>query len=352
MGERAWVDSVEALMRFRAALCKFAEAVGIALGEAEAEIHRTSFWLKQEQQAYWKGQVDRRSELRARAKSALSRKRLQKTALGSKFSYVDEEKALAAAERQLEEARQKLANVRRWSRLLDEESSSYLGAAQNMSQAVDVDVPSALAQLDNMISALEAYASSGTPSEQRSTAPVPFADEFGRPEDYASVARPTPPPSGGVPAAYQCLRAQTPSREVRDGTPISEPQLEWAESGGPALDLRDALADLDLACAPVAADDKIVMARGASQHQRTYLERVPSAAAGDSGWYFGFADETPVTGYDAVRIADFLAGRPDLAAALELPAGYLAVLDGMSLEAVLDAQSRLLWSAAHRGNDD
>ena len=91
---------------------------------------------------------------------------------------------------------------------------------------------------------------------------------------------------------------------------------------------------------------------GAWRHQRTYLERVESAVAGDSGWYFGFADDAEVAGYDAVRGADFVAGRPELAAALELPAGCLVVLEGTSLEAVLDAQNKLLWSSARRGRED
>ena len=351
MGERVRVESFEALTRFRAALCKFAENIGIGLGEAESEIQRTRFWVEQEQHNYWKGQVDKRAELCARAKSALNRKKLQRTALSSKHSCVDEEKALAAAERRLEEARQKLAAVRRWKRVLDEESFSYQAAAQTLSQAVDVEVPGALAQLDNMIAALEAYASAGTPSEQRSTAAAPFAEEVRPAEEFASVARDTPLPPRGPTETYQQLRARTPSQAIRDSTPITEQELHWWAGEVTSQTVRATLADLDIAQAPFSSDDKIVMARGAPQYQRVYLERVSGAPAGDSGWYFGPADNTEVTGYDAVRIVDFLAARPDLEAVLELPAGYLAVLDGASLEALLDARDRLLWSARRRRKD-
>ena len=343
MSEQARVESVDALKKFRVALCKFAETVKVGLDEAETEIQRANLWLNQEQHRYWKRQAEKRAELYARAKSDLSRKKAQKTALGARLSYVDEEKALAAAERQLEEAKQKLANVRRWSRLLDEESFSYKGAAQGMSLAVEADVPNALAQLDNMIAALEAYASSAQPSEQRSTAPAPIGEDISRPEELASMARAAPPPPGAAAQAYQKLREQTPSQAVRDGTPIAEPGFEWLKADRAGESVREVLAGLNLARTPIAADDKIVVARGAWNHQRIYLERVESPTAGDSGWYVGLADDTEVGGYDAVRVADLLAGRPDLEAALELPLGCLLVLDGACLEAVLDPRDTLLW---------
>lgn len=343
MGEHVRVESVEALTKFRAALCKFATTVRVALDEAEAEIQRTSFWVKQEQHNYWKRQAEKRAELYARAKSELNRKKMQKTALGGRYSCVDEQKALAAAERGLEEATQKLASVRRWSRLLDEESFSYQATAQGMSLAVQVDVPNALAQLDNMVAALEAYASAATPGEQRSMASLPGVEDLGRPEEFASVAREAPPPPRTALEVYQKLRAQTPSQAVRDDAPSAAPQFHRWTPDGTGQAVREALADLDLAAAPVAADDKIVVAGGTWQQPRIYLERVKSSASGDSGWYVGFADGTEVTGYDAVRVAEFLAGRPDLEAALGLPVGCLVVLDGESVEAVLDEQGVLLW---------
>ena len=54
-------------------------------------------------------------------------------------------------------------------------------------------------------------------------------------------------------------------------------------------------------------------------------------------------------GEDAVRVADFLALRPDVAPLLELPPGYLVVLDGVVLEAVLDAEDKRLWPTVEMG---
>jgi hypothetical protein len=343
MSEQARVESVDALRKFRGALCKFAETVKVALDEAEAEIQRTSLWLSHDQNHYWKRQAKKRAELYARAKSDLNRKKAQKTALGARLSYVDEEKALAAAERQLEEAKQKLANVRRWSRLLDEESFSYKGVTQGMNLAVEVDVPNALAQLDNMITALEAYASSAQLSEQRSTAAAPLGEDVSGPEELVSMARPAPPPPSVAARVYQKLRERTPSQAVRDGTPIAEPGFEWLKAGQAGESAREVLADLEIGRTPIAADDKIVVARGIGDRQRIYLERVESPTPGDSGWYVGFADDAEVAGYDAVRIADFIARCPNLETALELPVGCLVVLDGACVEALLDPQGALLW---------
>ncbi len=356
MSERVRVESVEALEKFRAALCKFAETVRVGLDEAEAEIQRTSFWIKQEQHNYWKRQVHKRAEVYAQAKRALKRKKTEKTALGGKYSCVDEEKALAAAERRLEEAKQKVANVRRWSRLFDEESFSYGGVVQGMNLAVEAEIPNALAQLDNMIAAIEAYASSAPPSVQRSTAATPAPEDLSRPEEFVSVARDAPAPPRAAAEAYRKLRARTPPRAVRDAAPVAERRFPWLEAEPRCFsprspshkvsdDLRRALAGLGLARAPIVADARIVVAREIWKHRRIYLERVEPGTADDSGWHVGLADDTVASGYEAVRVTDFLSGRPDLEAVLELPVGCLVVLSGMSLEAALDPQNALLWPA-------
>jgi hypothetical protein len=168
MRDFARVDSIDALKDFRVSLCKFADAIKVGLDEAESEIDRTAIWLKQDQYIHWKRQVRKYQELLTRARIELNRKQQQKTPLGGRYSCVDEKKALAVAKRRFEEAEQKLANVRRWTRQLEQETFAYKGVAQGLIQVVDADVPNALAQLDNMIAALESYASSGTASEQGS----------------------------------------------------------------------------------------------------------------------------------------------------------------------------------------
>jgi hypothetical protein len=342
VSELARVDSVDALKKFRAKLCKFAEIVGIALDEADTDVQRTEQWITHEQSAHWKRQLERRSELVTRAKSALNRKKLQKTALGTRPSCVEEEKALAAAQRQLDEARDKAANVRRWSRMFHEETFAHQAMVQGLSVAVSTEVPGALAQLDNMIEAIEAYATSTAPTQQRSVAPE-AGEEFpvGSP-GVPSVARDAPPAPDQAVQRYAGLRRRTPAQQVRDQAALVD------DSGLDALRFqldqatREVLRTLAVERVPVDPDDSIVVARGLSPEARVYLERRESAQAGASGWYLGFADENTAQECQAARVADLLATSPDLESVLELPAGSLVVLDGPVFVAALDGQDRPL----------
>lgn len=349
MSGQARVESVEALKKFRAALCKFAETAGVSLDEAEAEIQRTRQWVSHDQQSHWKRQLQKRTELYTRAKSALTRKKLMKTPLGGRYSTTEEEKALAVAERRLEEARQKIENVRKWRRVLDDESRSYQAVAQGVSLMLQADLPSALAQLDNMIAALEAYAVSAAPAEQRSVAEEEEESGY-RPEPVESMARGAPV-AGDVDAEwFERLRSQTPEPTVRAATPVGTLAFQWAVAGN-ADALRHALSALSLPREPVDANTKVVLARGVWDCERIYLERVEPASTDDSGWYIGIAEDTPVSGCDAVRVADLLARRPDLDAVLQLAVGYLVVLDGASLAAVLDPQGVRRGPAAQPPGD-
>ena len=352
MAPRVRVESVDALLRFRAALCKIAEAMRVGLDEAEAEIQRVAFWIKHEQDKYWKREIEKRGELFVRAKSALNRKKLDKTALGSKFSYVEEEKAMLAAQRRLDEAKQKAAAVQRWSRVLDEEIFSYKAAVQGLDLAVDVDVPRATAQLDNMIAALEAYASSGTPGEQRSTAALTGVPVGGA-NGAASMRREIPTPEELERDLCPRLRARTPPQTIRDATPVAP--LPWQGAAYDAdeeqaivtaLEARSALDKLALPKFPPVEDDKFVSARGAWGHPRVYLQRLESEINGDSGWFLGFADdtETDPAECEATRVCELLDRRGELEDWLDLPRGWLVVLAGAAPIAVFNEKDELVWS--------
>jgi hypothetical protein len=342
MADLVRVESIDALKKLRAVLCKFAEIAGAGLDEAEFEVQRMGFWVKQDQQLHWRRQLTHRTELVTRAKIALKRKESQKTALGNRYSCVDEMKALAAAERALEEARQKQASVQRWSRVLDEESFSFAALTQGLRLAIQADIPSALAQLDQMVAALEAYATSAPPPQQVSTA-LRTGEDATDVVNLPTMARGTPPASAIGVDAYQRLRARTASQAIRDATPVSDDRPHGSNMNSGGVDVSAALAACGLPQTPCGADDKIVLARAVLHAQHIYLERVSSPAQNDSGWYVGFADETEATGHNAMRAADFLAARPDWAAVLELPAGCLVIVDGPALAAVYDPHGNLVW---------
>ncbi len=160
---QANIESIEALKEFRIALCSFTEAVRNALAEADGDIQRTALWLTQEQRAWWKAQLRVRAEAVTRAKIALLAKQQQTE---GRQSCVDEQKALARAKARLEEAQKRSAAVDRWSVKLSEETFTWRGAAQGMIQAVDGDIPTALAWLERMMTALDSYTALAAPEAQ------------------------------------------------------------------------------------------------------------------------------------------------------------------------------------------
>jgi hypothetical protein len=159
------VESIEALREFRSRLCKLAEQVQAALSEAESELSRTIEWLSHTQTMHWKSELRIRAEDLTRARSALTRKKAEKSPTGARQSVVEEEKAFKKAQRRLEEAQQKQAAVKRWTRLLDQAAFSYRPVAQSLMSTVEVDVPRGLARIDSMALALETYLAGGPPPE-------------------------------------------------------------------------------------------------------------------------------------------------------------------------------------------
>lgn len=335
MGERAAIESLEALTGFRADLCKSAESIAVALAESEAEIQRTLSWLQQDQRNYWKRQLSKRAELHARAKSVLKRKQLMKTPMGGRYSTIEDEKAVALAERRLEEAKQKQENVKRWTRLLDEESFSYKAVAQGLGQIVDVDVPNALASVANMIVALEAYAAPAAPTQQRSVAPLDGAT-MGVVE--ASMAREAPAQSP-LAETYADLRRRTPIADVCAAVAPAETPPQLPE----LANVSEVLGALEVERVPLAPDDRVIITRGIEKRRRIYLERID---AGENKWFIGAADNDAVDGYDAVRVSGLLAARPELAELLGAPVGTLVVLDGDAVETILSSSDAVLWPSA------
>jgi hypothetical protein len=186
----ARVQSVDALKHFRIALWKFAEAANVALGDSEGEIQRTLMWLQGEQQQFWTGQIRKRHEKVNQCKDAVRQKKLFKDSTGKQQSAVDEEKALAKAQKLLAEAEQKLINTRRHAGKVQKELHSYKGAVQRFSTAVSSDLPNAVATLDRMVQSLEAYLSLTAAGAAAEWNPPPLDTGAPVATEGSSMARP------------------------------------------------------------------------------------------------------------------------------------------------------------------
>jgi len=192
--ESARVQSIDALKAFRTSLWKFAEVAARILSDADAEMQRMRIWLETEQHSYWRNQIQKRTELVARAKDAVLSKKLYKNIDGTRAGAIEEEKALQLAIRRLEEANHKFENVRRYTQRLQKELLLYQGQVQRLANAVQVEVPMAAARLEDLVASLEAYVAGGRPEES-----VPAAGTIEEPHPATqppaeSMARPAPPP--------------------------------------------------------------------------------------------------------------------------------------------------------------
>lgn len=171
MAEGARVESIESIRAFRVALIKFAETASVAVDDAEADLTRTLMWLETEQRTYWQNEIRKRAELVERAKEAVRMKKVFKDSSGRTASAVDEEKALALAQRRLAEALGKLEAVKKWTGRLRKEILNYKGLVQRLVTSLQTDVPMGVAQLDQISALLNQYVSlrpgAGGPSSEQ-----------------------------------------------------------------------------------------------------------------------------------------------------------------------------------------
>ena len=344
MSKYARVGSVEDLKRFRASLCKFAVTAATALDEAGSDMQRTVVWLNQDRHTHWQAQARRSTEQLALAKRALvSKKSLDASDITGGQSHIDERKAIDAAQRQLDEAQQKLADVRRWSGLLEKEAFAYKCLVQALSNAVQIEIPNARAQMDNMIDAIEAYAALAPPSAATQPEPSTQLPGAAATPSAPATTRRAVPLGPTTPPDYRSLRQSSPPADIRQETQLSDPACHWLGGTQISLAARQALAEINFQPAVVSDNDKILVADITDHQGPVYLERTTPAAADDTGWYIGIVDDARKLPCLAVRGVELLQVCPDLADILTLPVGYLVVLDGASIEAVLDPDDKLIW---------
>ncbi|HEX5245040.1 MAG TPA: hypothetical protein VFW23_17410 [Tepidisphaeraceae bacterium] len=338
MTKGARVESLEVFRQLRSALVKFAETANTAMGDAESEMQRLQMWVENEQSTHWQGQLRKRQAALVKAKEALRQKQIFKDVTGARQSYVDEEKAVASAMRQVQEAELKLINVKRWTRQLEKEINLYKGSVQRFSTSVNVDVPGAVAKLDRLAATLQGYLA---------VAPENVVSTAEGSDQTATMSRPEPAlPSAGE--AYLALRRLSPAPRER----------ERIEQGGapaigqsPAVEL-SRLARLNLPHEALDPNATFTFASGLPGARRVYLDRVASAFPGDSGWHIGLADDSPAGEHRAARVGDLIANSPAINELLQLSPGTLIVLDGAGIAALFDSQNENLWAETNPASDE
>jgi hypothetical protein len=337
----ARVGSFEALRAFRAVLYKFAETADVALADAEGEMQRVMGWLERDQQTYWQFQLRKRHEDVMRCKEAVRMKKLFKSADGRPGSAVDEEKALATAMKRLQRGEEKLKAVMYYSRKLPKDILMYKGSVQRLQTAVQSDIPTAGSLLSRLVNTLEAYAAVSAPSGAGGS------DSGRLVTSAAGAAAGMSRSADGAPERSQWahLRSRTPDKEARNTATSIAAVAEFRVAKLAAAEM-EALIAASAERASADPQGKVVIAKDIGGASRIYLERLEVAFPGDSGWYIGRADEgaiKPEAG-GALTVSELLAARPDLIDVLTLPRGFLAIMDGGGLLAVLGTRDEELWT--------
>lgn len=238
MGERANVQSVEALRFMRLAMLKFGETCNSALGDAESDVRHTMNWLETEARTYWQGQLTKRHAMVGRCLEAVRMKRLYKDSAGRPQSAVEEEKALKVAQRMHAEAELKLKAIQRYTGMLRKEAENFRTAIQRFATIVQQDVPSAAARLDAYVIQIENYASLAMPDTEsrvgsddyQSTGGVDASQagamrrsaDAAADKDEAAAAQKTPPAEPSDLAAQD--QPSTPNQKLTPDIPTSADQ--------------------------------------------------------------------------------------------------------------------------------
>jgi hypothetical protein len=162
MSGSARVTSIDALKDFRTALCEFGVEAQEALAAVDMDIRRAEDWLRA-QMEYWRRQARDRGEGLARAKAALVQREWG-TQEGRGAGTTEAEIEVKHAKRSLQEAEDKIEAVRRWQQQLPRAINEYEGPARQLSGFLEADLKQALAMLDRMAAALEAYVALNAPA--------------------------------------------------------------------------------------------------------------------------------------------------------------------------------------------
>lgn len=315
MSDGARITSVEALRPFRASLMMFCREVAGVLSSADAEIARTIDWLQRDRVAYWRGEVLRRGEMLARAKSDLYRAEIQKKSL------VDEKKAINRAKEAVREAEERLEASRRWAIRLEHDRALYAGAVQGLHMAVSVDLPKAAAVLELMSRSLEDY--------------VALAGSFGDGADDSPATVREAMSRGGAPGAgsgmpveeevIAAVRAMLPGLLEREACPSAES----ADVTLGSRRVREIVGDTSFVGEMPDDRLRVILDARVMREELIFLVRDTESLPGDSGWFVGVA---PSLGGEpelvSVTVGHLRQAWPDLGAFLGAGSDVVIAVEG------------------------
>jgi hypothetical protein len=164
MNQQADVKSIDTLAFVKTAFAAFAHESGQALAEVEIQGQRAVEYICVDRAAFWKAEIRRMSDLVNKAIKDLEHCRTFKKVGDNTPSCIEEKKALDKARQRLARAEQKAEAVRRWTPVVQQQFREACVRLVRFRDVIDVDCPRAMAQLDKMLRALDAYRQVASPT--------------------------------------------------------------------------------------------------------------------------------------------------------------------------------------------
>ncbi|NDC53098.1 MAG: hypothetical protein EBZ74_02120 [Planctomycetia bacterium] len=157
MSTQADVKSLDTLAFVKAALAAYAHESGQALDEVELEGRKAVDYITVDRAAHWKAEVRRCSDLVNQAIKDLEHCRTFKKVGDNQPSCAEEKKNLEKARAKLAHAERKAEAVRRWTPVVLQQFRETCVRLVHFREVIDVDCPQAIARVEKMLRALEAY---------------------------------------------------------------------------------------------------------------------------------------------------------------------------------------------------
>lgn len=177
MATEARVRSLDALESFRSSLIVYITKARRGVDHVGEELRRTRAWLMNDQRIHWTEQLRKRSRVLDQANAEMMTARLSTL----RDNVTAQELAVRKAKRAVDEARQKLENVKRWSREFDRVADPLTRKLENLRHHLAHALPEGVSQIAQLHRLLESYAETGGPIQ----APAPAAGVNLNPEPPA-----------------------------------------------------------------------------------------------------------------------------------------------------------------------
>jgi hypothetical protein len=159
MATQAQITSVEAIEAFRADLIVYLAAMRPALEEITSEVVHTRMWLQDDRRRFWEQQFRAGSRKLEDARQELFTASMSQFGEGTSLQQMAVQRAL----RNLHAVEEKMTVIKKWGRDLDDKSGPPVKQIEQLHGFLTVEMAKAVAYLDQVLKALEAYKSVAPP---------------------------------------------------------------------------------------------------------------------------------------------------------------------------------------------